>query len=105
MSEHETADRRPRATRVLRKAAGTLATGVTGVLAVRLIEGVEPGTLPRKVAVRVTRWGIVGARRAEAAVERARLAAGDIRAAAYAQLGEQAPPPSTRSAEPHGHAH
>jgi hypothetical protein len=78
---------------------------VTGVLVVRLAEGREPGSLPRKVAVRVTRWGILGSRRAEAAVERARLAAGDVRAAAYADLGEPAPPPATRSAGGHDHAH
>ena len=90
------------ARRVLRKAAGTVGTGV---LVVRAAEGGEPGSLPRKVAVRVTRWGILGSRRAEAAVERARLAAGDIRARAYADLGETAPPPAGRAADPHGHGH
>lgn len=91
------------ARRVLRKAAGTVGTGIVGVLVVRAAEGGQPGSLPRKVAVRVTRWGIVGSRRAEAAVERARLAAGDIRAQAYADLGETAPPPAARSADAHEH--
>ena len=74
-------------------------------LVVRLVEGRERGSLPRKVAVRVTRWGIVVSRRAEAAVERARPAAGDIRAAAYADLGESAPPPADRGTAGHDHAH
>ncbi|RZU33531.1 DUF1490 family protein [Blastococcus saxobsidens] len=105
MSEHGEKERRPAAARMLRKAAGTVATGVAGVLVVRLAEGREPGSLPRKVAVRVTRWGIVGSRRAEAVIERARLAAGDVRAAAYADLGEQAPPPASRGAGGHDHPH
>lgn len=105
MSEHGEKQRRPVVGHLLRKAAGAMATGVTGVLVVRLAEGREPGSLPRKAAVRLTRWGIVGSRRAEAAVERARLAAGDIRAAAYADLGEQASPPASRSAGGHDHAH
>lgn len=107
MSDHpnsSTGRRTAGAGRLLRKAAGTVATGVVGVLVVRAAERGEPGTLPRKAAVRATRWGILGSRRAEAAVERARLRAGDIRAEAYADLGEQVPPP----AEPtggHDHAH
>lgn len=104
-SEHQRRQRGGGAGRLLRKAAGVVATGVTGVLVVRLAEGGEPGSLPRKVAVRVTRWGIVGTRRAEAAVERARLAAGDVRAQAYADLGEQAPPPAARGAGGHDHPH
>ena len=90
---------------MLRTAAGTVGTGVVGVLVVRAAEGSEPGSLPRKVAVQVTRWGILGSRRAEAAVERARLAAGDIRAQAYTDLGETAPPPAGRSADQHSHGH
>lgn len=105
MSESNDKRRGRGARRVLRKAAGTVGTGVVGVLVVRAAEGSEPGSLPRKVAVQVTRWGILGSRRAEAAVERARLAAGDIRAQAYADLGETAPPPAGRSADPHGHSH
>lgn len=105
MAEHGGKKRRPGAGQLLRKAAGVVATGVTGVLVVRLAEGGEPGSLPRKVAVRVTRWGILGTRRAEAAVERARLAAGDVRAQAYADLGESAPPPADRGAGGHDHAH
>lgn len=104
MSESER-KRRPGVARLARKAAGVVGTGVTGVLVVRLAEGREPGSLPRKVAVVATRWGIVGTRRAEAAVERARLAAGDIRAQAYADLGESAPPPASRGAGGHDHAH
>ena len=91
--------------RVLRKAAGTVATGVVGVLVVRAAERGEGGPLPRRVAVTATRWGILGSRRAESAVERARLAAGDVRAQAYADLGEQAPPPADRSAGGHDHSH
>ena len=91
--------------RLLRKAAGTVATGVVGVVVVRAAERGEGGTLPRRVAVAATRWGILGTRRAEQAVERARLAAGDVRAQAYADLGEQAPPPADRSAGGHDHSH
>ena len=107
MSDHpssSTSRRTAGAGRLLRKAAGTVATGVVGVLVVRAAERGDPGSLPRKVAVRATRWGIVGSRRAEAAVERARLSAGDIRAQAYADLGEQVPPPADRSGG-HDHAH
>lgn len=105
MSEHGENKRRSGAAHLLRRTAGAIATGVTGVLVVRLAEGREPGSLPRKAAVGLTRWGIVGSRRAEAAIERARLAAGDIRAAAYADLGEQTPPPASRGAGGHDHAH
>lgn len=105
MSERDEKKRRPKGSHLLRKVAGSVASGVTGVLVVRLVEGRDPGSLPRKVAVRVTRWGIVGSRRAEAAMERARLAAGDVRAAAYADLGESAPPPASRGAAGHDHPH
>lgn len=91
--------------RLLRKVAGTVATGVVGVVVVRAAERGEGGTLPRRVAVTATRWGILGTRRAEIAVERARLAAGDVRAQAYADLGEQAPPPADRSTAGHDHSH
>lgn len=107
MSDHPSPSKGRRtagATTLLRKAAGTVVTGVVGVLVVRAAERGEPGSLPRKVAVRATRWGIVGSRRAEAAMERARLAAGDVRAQAYADLGEQAPPPADRSGG-HDHSH
>ncbi len=93
------------ASRLLRKAAGTVATGVVGVLVVRVAERGEAGSLPRKAAVAATRWGILGARRAETVVEKTRLAAGDVRAQAYADLGEQAPPPADRSADAHDHSH
>ncbi|GHE07684.1 DUF1490 family protein [Klenkia taihuensis] len=89
---------------LLRKAVGTVATGVVGVVVVRAAERGEPGSLPRRVAVAATKAGILGARRAEKAVERTRLAAGDVRAQAYADLGEQAPPPADRSAG-HDHSH
>lgn len=89
---------------LLRTALGTVATGVVGVVVVRAAERGETGSLPRKVAVGATKLGILGARRAEKAVERTRLAAGDVRAQAYADLGEQAPPPANRSAG-HDHSH
>ena len=106
MSDHPSSStaRGAGAARLLRKAAGTVATGVVGVLVVRIAERGEPGSLPRKAAVRATRWGIVGSRRAESAMERARLSAGDIRAQAYADLGEQVPPPADRSGG-HDHSH
>ena len=91
--------------RLLRKAVGTVATGVVGVAVVRAAERGEGGSLPRRVAVTATRLGILGTRRAETAVERARLAAGDVRAQAYADLGEQAPPPADRSTGGHDHSH
>lgn len=91
--------------RVLRRTAGAVASGVAGVLVVRLAEGNEPGSLPWKVAVGATRWGILTSRRAGVAAERLRLAAGDVRARAYADLGETAPPPSDRPAGAHQHDH
>ena len=110
MSDHDQPSRKNpsgrtgTAARLLRKALGTVATGVVGVLVVRAAERGDPGSVPRKAAVRATRWGIVGSRRAEAALERARLSAGDIRAQAYADLGEQVPPPADRPGG-HDHAH
>ncbi|SCX55508.1 Protein of unknown function [Klenkia marina] len=89
---------------LLRKAAGTVATGVVGVVVVRAAEGGDAGSLPKKVAVAATKLGILGARRAERVVEKTRLAAGDVRAQAYADLGEQAPPPAERTAG-HDHSH
>lgn len=91
--------------RVLRKVVGTVTTGVVGVVVVRAAERGPGGPLPRRLAVTATRWGILGTRRAEVAVERARLAAGDVRAQAYADLGEQAPPPADRSTGGHDHSH
>lgn len=106
--ERPMADTRPSRTSrtgsLLRTAVGTLATGVVGVVVVRAAEGGDAGSLPKKVAVVATKLGILGARRAEKAVERTRLAAGDVRAQAYADLGEQAPPPADRSAG-HDHSH
>ncbi|MGY5883639.1 DUF1490 family protein [Modestobacter lacusdianchii] len=90
--------------RVLRKAVGTVATGVVGVVVVRAAERGEAGSLPRRLAVGATKLGIRGARRAEVGVEKARLAAGDVRAQAYADLGEQVPPPADRSGG-HDHQH
>lgn len=103
-SESENHQRARGTGRVLRHAAGAVASGVAGVLVVRVAEGGEPGSLPRKVAVGATRWGIVASRRAGAAVERLRLAAGDVRARAYADLGETVPPPS-RATDAHTHEH
>ena len=110
MSDHDQPSRKSSSGRagtiahLLRKALGTVGTGVVGVLVVRAAERGGPSRLPRKAAVRATRWGILGSRRAEAALERARLTAGDIRAQAYADLGEQAPPPADRS-DGHSHTH
>ena len=100
----ESKSRTARTGSVLRKAVGTVATGVVGVLVVRAAERGESGSLPRKAAVGATKLGILGARRAEKAVEATRLAAGDVRAQAYADLGETAPPPADRSAG-HDHSH
>ena len=91
------------AARLLRKAGGTVVTGVVGVAVVRAAERGEAGSMPRRLAVTATRLGILGARRAETAVERARLAAGDVRAQAYADLGEQVPPPADRTGHDHAH--
>ena len=91
--------------RVLRKAVSTVATGVVGVAVVRAAERGEGGTLPRRIAVTATKWGIRGTRRAEVAVEKARLAAGDVRAQAHADLGEQAPPPANRATGGADHSH
>jgi chaperone-like protein len=93
------------AARLLRKAAGTVLTGVVGVVVVRAAERGQTGSLPRRLAVGATTWGIRGARRAEVAVERTRLAAGDVRAEAYAALGEQVPPPVDRTGAGHDHQH
>lgn len=101
----ESKNRSATAGQLLRKAVGTVATGVVGVVVVRAAERGEGGPLPRRVAVTATRWGILGTRRAESAVERARLAAGDVRAQAYADLGEQAPPPADRSTGGSDHSH
>lgn len=89
---------------LVRRAAGTVVTGVVGVAVVRAAER-NGGRLPRAAAVRLTTWGIRGARTAERTVERGRLAAGDVRADAYARLGEQAPPPASRAADGHDHSH
>jgi chaperone-like protein len=104
MTESRT-NRTASAGRLLRKAVGTVATGVVGVVVVRAAERGEGGSLPRRIAVTTTRLGILGIRRAETAVERGRLAAGDVRAQAYADLGEQAPPPADRSTGGHDHSH
>jgi len=96
---------RPGLPALLRRAAGTVVTGVVGVAVVRAAERRDAGRLPRKAAVQLTAWGIRGARSAERGVEKSRLAAGDVRAEAYAKLGEQAPPPASRAADGHDHSH
>ena len=90
---------------LVRRAAGTVVTGVVGVAVVRAAERNDAGRLPREAAVRLTAWGIRGARRAEKAVEKTRLTAGDVRADAYARLGEQAPPPAAQPTGGHDHSH
>ncbi len=104
MSEKQESTRTRGGGRLLGRAAGAVASGVAGVIVVRAAERGEPGSLPRKAAVGATRWGIVAARRAGVAVERLRLAAGDVRAQAYADLGDTAPPPADRS-DAHTHTH
>lgn len=104
MSEEKKGSRARGGGRLLGRAAGAVVSGVAGVLVVRAAERGEPGSLPRKAAVGATRWGIVAARKAGVAVERLRLAAGDVRAQAYADLGETAPPPADRS-DAHTHSH
>ena len=96
--------RRSRLPALLRRATGTVVTGVVGVAVVRAAERGNAGRLPRTAAVQLTAWGIRGARSAERGVERSRLAAGDVRADAYAKLGEQAPPPADRTADGHDHS-
>ncbi|WP_409330218.1 hypothetical protein [Trujillonella humicola] len=88
MSESKNRERARGTGRVLRRTAGAVASGVAGVLVVRLAEGSEPGSLPRKAAVGATRWGIVASRRARA----------------YADLGETVPPPA-RGTDAHTHEH
>ena len=89
---------------LIRRATGAVVTGVVGVAVVRAAERRNASRLPRTAAVQLTAWGIRGARSAERGVERSRLAAGDVRAEAYAKLGEQAPPPAGRAADGHDHS-
>ena len=87
---------------LLRKAVGTVVTGVVGVTVVRAAER-RSSTAGRRVAVEITKAGLRGARAVEVGVERARLSAGDVVAQARGEMGEQAPPPS--GSVPHSHDH
>ncbi len=87
-----------------RRAAVTVATGVSGVV---LVDGakrfVRAGAM-RRCAVALTTWGLRGKRSAEVGAENLRLVTGDVVSEARERIGEQTPPPGT-GAEAHGHGH
>ncbi|GAB7191861.1 hypothetical protein NUM3379_25690 [Kineococcus sp. NUM-3379] len=76
---------------------------VSAGLVKALGDGRGPAAL-RRVAVGATKVGIRAARVAETGVERTRLAAGDVVAQAYDELGEQVPV-RTPAAGGHDHQH
>jgi Protein of unknown function (DUF1490) len=86
------------------KAAGVLASGVVGAAAYDGVRRLARSDALHATAVRVTSWGMRGARAAEAGAERARLATADIVSEARERIGEESPPPAT-AAPVHDHAH
>lgn len=92
-------------TDISRKAGGTLATGVAGVMAVEAIKKLGGPLLARRSLVTATAWGLRGVRAAETGAESARLYSADILAEAREQVGETAPPPGAGFGTDHGHEH
>lgn len=91
------------ATRILKKAAAAVVSGVAGALVVDSVRNGVAGRSLRSGAVTVTAWGLRGKRSAEAGAESVRLATGDIVAEARARVGEQAPPPTATGSHDHEH--
>lgn len=89
---------------VVGKAAGVLATGLTGAVALEGIKKVARPEVVRDAAVAVTAWGLRGARAAETGAEKARLTAADIVSEARGRIGEQSAPPGNIPTG-HGHQH
>lgn len=84
------------------KAAGLVATGLAGAVALEGAKKVVNSRTVHGAAVTVTSWGLRGARVAEVGAERARLVTADIVSEARERVGEQSPPPSGAG---HGHDH
>lgn len=89
---------------VVGKAAGLVATGLAGAVALEGVKKVARAEAVRGAAVAVTAWGLRGARAAETGAEKARLTASDIVSEARGRIGEQSPPPGTTPIG-HGHQH
>lgn len=90
---------------VTRKAAGTLATGLVGAVALEAAKKWGGPLLARKSLVTAAAWGLRGVRAAETGAESARLYGADILAEAREQVGETAPPPGSGFADEHAHDH
>jgi hypothetical protein len=83
--------------------AGTVASGVVGVLVVDAVKSRVGRSALRRSAVTVTTWGLRSRNGVEAAAEHLRLATGDVVAEARERIGEQAPPPDVADAHDHQH--
>lgn len=88
---------------LLAKAGSTVATGLVGALAYDAARKAIAKAPLREGAVVVTSWGLIGARKAEAIAEDARLRTADVVAEAKGRIGEEATPPGV--SEPHDHDH
>lgn len=88
---------------LVRKALGTVATGVIGVAVVDAARSTWSPQAGRRALVGATVWGIRGVRSVEGGAEHVRLWSGDVLAEAKEQLGEQATPP--QASQPHPHEH
>jgi len=87
------------------KAAGLVATGLAGAVALEGVKKVAQSQVVHGAAVAVTSWGLRGARAAEVGAEKARLAASDIVSEARERIGEQTPPPTSGGSADHAHEH
>jgi hypothetical protein len=90
---------------IVGKAAGLVATGLAGAVALEGVKKVAQSGLVHNTAVAVTSWGLRGARAAEVGAERARLTASDIVSEARERIGEQTPPPASGAGADHAHEH
>ncbi len=89
---------------VARRAAVTLMTGVSGVIAVDAIKRLARVGAVDNAAVTATSWGLRGKRSAEAGAENLRLATADIVSEARERIGEQSPAPGAAT-DLHEHGH
>lgn len=89
---------------VVGKAAGLVATGLAGAVALEGVKKVARSDALHVAAVTATSWGLRGARAAETGAEKARLTAADILSEAREKVGEQSPAPGS-AAPPHDHQH
>jgi hypothetical protein len=88
---------------IICRAAGLVATGLAGAVAYDGVKKVTRAGVAHEAAVTVATLGLRGARAAETAAEKARLATADIVSEARGRIGGEAPAPGGGPVHIHAH--